>query len=186
MNKEDFRFKYKSKRANVLDEDLDNLSIAIANNSLKLPIWGFLNYHIFLPIPNKKEIQTEFLLHILQGKDKNIIVPKVVKGNPELVHYLLQDHTVLKPSSYGVPEPISGIEIQPSQIDVVFIPLLAYDQKGNRLGYGKGFYDRFLEKCNSKTLFIGLSLFDPEDSIPYENTDVPLNICITPNNIYTF
>lgn len=186
MNKSDFRKKYKSLRETVSNEDLDNLSMDIANQSLKLSIWNFSNYHIFIPIPNKKEVQTEFLLHILQGKDKNIIIPKVEKDNPDLAHYLLQDSTVLKPSNYGVPEPISGIEISPSKMDVVFVPLLAYDIDGNRLGYGKGFYDRFLEKCNSKTIFIGLSLFEAEEEIPIDKTDIPLHFCITPKKIYSF
>ncbi len=186
MNKDYFRKKYKSLRANISDETLDDLSIAIANNSLKLAIWEYSNYHIFLPIQNKKEVNTEFILHILQGKDKSIIVPKVINNRGEMSHILLQDNTSLKLSNYGVPEPISGIEIQPSQIDVVFIPLLAYDKKGNRLGYGKGFYDRFLEKCSSNTLFVGVSFFDPEKEIPIEKTDIPLKVCITPNKIYTF
>jgi 5-formyltetrahydrofolate cyclo-ligase len=185
MNKEDFRKKYKSLRTAISDEDLEDLSIAIANNSLKLPIWEFSNYHIFLPIINKKEINTEFILHILQGKDKSIMIPKV-KNNRAMSHILLQDNTALKLSKYGVPEPISGIEILPSKIDVVFVPLLAYDIKGNRLGYGKGFYDRFLEKCNSETIIIGLSLFEPEQEIPSENSDIPLNFCITPTKIYAF
>ena len=185
MNKNNFRKKYLLLRAGISDEDLEDLSIAIANNSLKLPIWEFSNYHIFLPIINKKEINTEFILHILQGKDKSIMIPKV-ENNKEMSHILLQDNTALKLSNYGVPEPISGIEILPSKIDVVFVPLLAYDIKGNRLGYGKGFYDRFLEKCNSKTLFIGVSLFEPELKIPNEKTDIPLNFCITPTKIYTF
>ena len=185
MNKNNFRKKYLSLRAGISDEDLENLSIAIANNSLKLPIWEFSNYHIFLTIINKKEINTEFILHILQGKDKSIMIPKV-ENNKEMSHILLQDNTALKLSNYGVPEPISGIEILPSKIDVVFVPLLAYDIKGNRLGYGKGFYDRFLEKCNSETIIIGLSLFEPEQEIPSENSDIPLNFCITPTKIYAF
>jgi 5-formyltetrahydrofolate cyclo-ligase len=185
MNKEDFRKKYKSLRTAISDEDLEDLSIAIANNSLKLPIWEFSNYHIFLPIINKKEINTEFILHILQGKDKSIMIPKV-KNNRAMSHILLQDNTALKLSKYGVPEPISGIEILLSKIDVVFVPLLAYDIKGNRLGYGKGFYDRFLEKCNAETIIIGLSLFEPEQEIPSENSDIPLNFSITPTKIYAF
>ncbi len=186
MNKDDYRKKYKLLREKFSVEDIDDLSMDIANQSLKLSIWDFSNYHIFLPIATKKEINTEFLLHILQGKDKSIIVPKVENKNVEMSHILLQDNTPLKLSNYGVPEPVSGIKIAPSQLDVVFIPLLAYDVNGNRLGYGKGFYDRFLEKCNSKTIFIGLSLFEPEELLPCETTDVPLNFCITHKNIYTF
>ena len=110
---------------------------------LKLPIWELSNYHIFLPIEDKIEVNTEFLLHILHGKDKTIVVPKVLDKSVEMVHLLLQDNTSLRVSNYGVPEPVSGIEIPPSQIDVVFVPLLAFDELGNRVGYGKGYYDRF-------------------------------------------
>ncbi|PHS65729.1 MAG: 5-formyltetrahydrofolate cyclo-ligase [Flavobacterium sp.] len=186
MNKKEFRKKYKELREQISEEELEDLSIEIANNALKLPIWDFDNYHIFLPIPNKKEVNTEYLLHILQGKDKSIIVPKVHIETGELSHILLQDNTLLKPSNYKVPEPVSGIEISPPQINVVFVPLLAYDKKGNRLGYGKGFYDRFLVKCKPETIFIGLSLFEPEDEIPIEETDVPLHFCVTPKNSFRF
>ena len=186
MNKNEFRKKYKKLRKQISEESLEDLSIEIANNLLKLPVWEYDNYHIFLPIPNKKEVNTEYILHVLQGKDKSIIVPKAHIETGEMSHILLQDNTVLKPSNYNVPEPVSGIEIQPSQIDVVFIPLLAYDKNGNRLGYGKGFYDRFLAKCNPETLFIGLSLFEPEEAIPFEETDVPLHFCVTPKNSFRF
>jgi len=186
MNKQEFRKKYQLLREGISEEELEELSIDIANNALKLPVWEFDNYHIFLPIPNKKEVNTEYLLHILQGKDKSIIVPKALMETGEMTHILLQDNTVLKPSNYKVPEPVSGIEIQPSQIDVVFIPLLAYDKNGNRLGYGKGFYDRFLAKCKPETIFIGLSLFEPEEAIPFEETDIPLRFCVTPKNSFRF
>lgn len=185
MNKSEFRIKYKNLRVQISEEDIEDLSIEIANQALQLPIWNFNNYHIFLPIPNKKEVNTEYILHVLQGKDKSIIVPKAHIETGEMSHILLQDNTVLKPSNYQVPEPVSGIEIAPSQIEVVFVPLLAYDKKGNRLGYGKGFYDRFLAQCQPEALFIGLSLFEPEENIPFEETDVPLHFCVTPKKVYT-
>ena len=64
--------------------------------------------------------------------------------------------------------------------------MLAYDRIGNRVGYGKGYYDRFLTKCEAKTILIGLSFFTPEEVITPEATDIPLNFCVTPHNIYTF
>ena len=72
-------------------------------------------------------------------------------------------------------------------IDVVFVPLLAYDKQGNRVGYGKGFYDKFLSECKSNVVKIGLSFFDPEEFIEdvFEN-DVKLNICITSLEVYNF
>ncbi len=186
MTKEDYRLKYKSLRSKFTKETIEELSLNIANNILPLPIWEFTNYHLFLSIPSKKEINTEFLLHILQGRDKSIIVPKVTVGTPNMTHILLQDNTALKLSNYGVPEPFSGIEIQASQIEVVFIPLLAYDKTGNRLGYGKGYYDRFLNQCSPEAIFIGLSFFESEELIPSEETDIPLHFCITPKKIYNF
>jgi len=186
MNKQALRLKYKSKRAHITEKQRDEFSINIANNCLSLPIWEFSNYHIFLPIVKKLEVNTEFLLHVLQGKDKSIVVPKVLRETGKMSHILLQDNTSLKASKYGVPEPVSGIEIIPSQLDVIFIPLLAYDRIGNRVGYGKGYYDRFLAKCEAKTILIGLSFFTPEEVITPEATDIPLNFCVTPHNIYTF
>lgn len=186
MNKRELRGKYKELRKGLCPKDIDKFSLEIANKILELPIWKFLNYHTFLSITQQKEIQTEYILHILQGKDKNIIVPKVLVDSPELSNILLQDHTVLKLSNYNVPEPVTGIEIQAKEIDVVFIPLFAYDKKGNRVGYGKGYYDRFLAQCKPETIFIGLSFFEPEEKINCDSTDIPLHYCVTPKKIYCF
>jgi 5-formyltetrahydrofolate cyclo-ligase len=186
MNKQELRNIYKKKREALSEEKIDELSLQIANQSLQLPIWNFSNYHLFLTISEKKEINTEYILHILQGRDKSIIVPKSDFNSGELIHILLQDNTTLKTSSYGIPEPVSGIELEPSIIDVVFIPLLAFDLKGNRIGYGKGFYDRFLAQCKPNTIFIGLSFFEAEPMIENSPLDIPLQYCITPNKIYKF
>ena len=69
---------------------------------------------------------------------------------------------------------------------MVFVPLLAYDKQGNRLGYGKGFYDRFLAQCKSEVIKIGLSFFAAEDEIPHSDTDIPLDYCISPEHTYKF
>src|SRR5690606_29706561 len=106
-------------------------------------------------------VNTDYLLHILQGKDKSIVASKADFEKGEMAHFLLQENTVLKASEYGIPEPISGIELSPELLDVVFVPLLAYDKIGHRVGYGKGFYDRFLAKCNKNAVFVGLSFFEP-------------------------
>jgi 5-formyltetrahydrofolate cyclo-ligase len=186
MNKEELRKKYKQKREELSLETIEELSLQIANQSLKLPIWESSNYHLFLSISEKKEINTEYLLHILQGRDKSVIVPKSDFSSGELKHILLQDNTRLQPSSYGIPEPVSGIEIQVSIIEVVFVPLLVFDIEGNRVGYGKGFYDRFLAQCSDNTIFVGLSFFEAEPIIKRFSLDIPLHYCITPLKIYTF
>lgn len=186
LDKTALRLKYKDLRNNLSEDTIEAMSLDIANQALQLPIWGKTYYHIFLPIVQKKEVDTTFLLHILQGKDKSIIVSKTNFTSMEMEHFLLQENTVFKTSNYGIPEPVSGIEIQPETLEVIFVPLLAFDLNGHRVGYGKGFYDRFLQKCNSNSIFIGLSLFDAETQIPFEDTDVPLDYCITPHKIFDF
>lgn len=185
-DKPTLRNKYKKLRENLSDGSIEEFSLQIANQALKLPIWDKTYYHIFLPISAKKEVNTEYLMHILQGKDKSIIVSKADFSTGEMKHFLLQENTVLKTSAYGIPEPVAGIEISPDMIDVVFVPLLAFDQKGHRIGYGKGFYDRFLKKCKSEAIFVGLSFFEPEPEIFFEATDVPLNFCVTPKKLLDF
>ena len=97
-------------------------------------------------VDNLKEINTNYIISVLQGRDKNIIIPKVI-SNAQLTHYLLTDATKLKLNLWNVLEPINGIEVKPKSVQVVFVPLLAYDCYGDRVGYGKGYYDKFLSKC---------------------------------------
>lgn len=180
------RTKYKNLREELSANSIDKLSLQIANQALKLNVWDKTYYHIFLPIVDKKEVDTTFILHILQGKDKSIVVAKSDFSTHGMNHILLQENTTFKTSEYGIPEPVSGIEIQPELLDVIFVPLLAYDERGHRIGYGKGFYDRFLGKCRKDALFIGLSFFKPELNILFEETDIPLDFCITPEKIFDF
>lgn len=187
MQKSELRQKYLDKRARLSQDEIDKLSLEIANKCLELPIWHYSNYHIFLSIAEKGEINTDFLLHILQGKDKNIAVPKTNFKAGTLSHFLLTDNTIIKPNKWGIPEPEDAIPFPKEKIEVVFVPLLAFDKKGNRVGYGKGFYDRFLSNCHPETLKIGLSLFEVEEElIATEITDIPLNFCVTPKKIYAF
>jgi len=185
--KSEIRKIYKAKREALSSEEIDDLSLKIANQLLKLPIWNLTNYHIFLSIQKKREIQTDFILNILSGKDKNIIVPKTDLEKNKLYHFLLTDNTVIKVNSWGIPEPVDGITISPKKLDVVFVPLLAFDKNGHRVGYGKGFYDRFLSECKKDVVTIGLSLFPPSEDIEdLHKADISLKMVVTPEEIFKF
>ena len=186
MTKETLRQHYTSLRASMDASEVANQSIAIANQVLKLPIWEFTNYHIFLPIEHKVEVDTSYLLSVLQGKDKSIILSKSNFDTHTMQHILLQENTPIAVSNFGIPEPQKGIEVEASSIEVVFVPLLAFDKQGHRVGYGKGFYDRFLRQCGPNTRFVGLSFFAPENKIPSAPHDIALDYCVTPKNTYTF
>ena len=184
LNKDDLRKKYKALRSELSTSEIEDKSLKIANQLLQLDIWNHEFYHLFLSITSKKEINTEYILQIIFGKDANVVIPKM-KGE-QLEHFLLTDSTQLNLNQWSIPEPTNGIKINANQIDVVFIPLMAYDKKGNRIGYGKGYYDRFLSECKPEAFKIGLSFFEPEDSIESSNHDIALDYCVTPEHLFDF
>lgn len=186
MDKQSCRNKYRALRNELSQAQIEHLSLQIANKVLEASCWDATYYHLFLTIQKLHEVNTEYLLHILQGKDKSVIISKTNFETGVLRHFLLQENTTIKITGHGIPEPDSGIEIPVHTLEVVFVPLLAFDKNGNRIGYGKGFYDRFLSACSPKAMFIGLSFFPPEDIIKTTHMDVPLHMCITPERIYHF
>ena len=187
MTKKEIRKKHKALRAALSTDEIETMSLAIANQSLSVDIWANQSFHLFLPIAEQKEVNTEYLLQILFGKDKNVVISRTDFDSLSMHHVLLTDSTTIKKNKYNIPEPVDGFPVDDQQIDVVFIPLLACDKQGNRVGYGKGFYDSFLEKCKADVVKIGLSFFQPEDEITdIWPGDIPLDILITPEDIFHF
>lgn len=186
MLKREIRAHYPRLRSNIPPDILHKKSLSIANQLLHIPVWQNDFFHIFLTIPEKKEVDTSCIIPVLQGRDKHIVVPKVI-NDTELSHYLLTDNTPLKKNKWNIPEPVEGIAIDEQQLDVVFVPLLAFDESGYRVGYGKGYYDRFLAKCRTDIIKVGVSFFPPIKRISdREEHDVALDYCITPEAIYDF
>ena len=184
--KSDLRSHYLKLRSKFTSQQIDNFSIEIVNRCLEVNLWNKSVYHLFMASEQNKEIDTAHLLSVLQGKDKQIVIPKIL-NDYELEHYLLADQTPLKRSHLGIPEPQSGIKINSNQIDVVFVPLLIFDLQGHRIGYGKGYYDRFLAKCRKETIKVGLSYFDPIERIEdIQSHDIPIDFGITRDRIYEF
>lgn len=180
------RKQFKAARKQLTAQQLEDLSIQIANRCLQLDIWKGQYYHLFLSIEKQREIDTSFLLHILHGRDKAVVVSKSNFEDNSLQHFLLEEHTKLKVSEFGIPEPEDGLEVPPHKLDVVFVPLLAFGKNGHRIGYGKGFYDRFLAQCDSQCIFVGLSFFEPVGSVPHQDNDIPLHYGVCPSGTYKF
>ncbi len=100
---------------------------------------------------------------------------------------VVNDFTQFATNKYGIAEPVDGLDMFADEIDLVLVPLLAFDKRGHRVGYGKGYYDRFLKTCRKDTVKIGFSYFDPVDKITdTDSRDIRLNHCITPHAVYTF
>jgi len=109
-----------------------------------------------------------------------------LSANTITAHIVTED-TLFQKNEWGIEEPLNEPVLDPLAIDLVFVPMLVCDQKGYRVGYGKGFYDRFLPLCRPDTVKIGFSYFEPVTAITDTHEfDVPLNFCITPKDIYEF
>ena len=186
MNKIEARKKYLFLRSKLNNYQIINKSISIANNVLNLPIWSHNFFHIFLSIEEKFEVDTTPILNILTGKDKEILISKSDFNGQSMKSFIFNEETLIKKNKYGIPEPINGKEFK-ENIDVMFVPLLAYDKNGNRVGYGKGFYDRFLTTAQTRNVIkVGLSFFDPEDKIQTSKCDEKLDFCVTPKKVFSF
>lgn len=182
MNKTELRTIYKQKRKALSDDEIENLSVDIYEQFKANFNFKGKSISIFLPIERFKEVNTwEFL----NNYSAHYFLP-VVKPDG-LVHVKFESLAQLKRTDWGILEPQFGHEAPANLFEAVLVPLLAYDKQGNRVGYGKGFYDGFLKDCHPNCVLIGLSYFEPEenliDTIP---TDIPLHYCVTPRGIYDF
>jgi 5-formyltetrahydrofolate cyclo-ligase len=145
--------------------------------------------HVYLPIVKNKEVNTNLLIKTLRQRFKNLILVTSVSDFKTglLKHIIFDQNTFLEENSYGIPEPVNGQIVANNELDMVIVPLLAFDSRGHRIGYGGGFYDRFLAETNQNCLKIGFSLFEPTDHVfDVEPTDIPLDYVVTPNHIYAF
>ena len=143
----------------------------------------------YYPIEENTEINSFLFTDYLRFKNPNLHIcyPKMHDQNISMYAVVCKADSVFVNNCYNIPEPVGAEIADPKDIDIVLVPLLAYDKKGVRVGYGKGYYDRYLAECREDCLKIGFSYFDPVDSIDdADEFDVPLNFCITPHRIYVF
>jgi 5-formyltetrahydrofolate cyclo-ligase len=203
MKKPELRRHYLSIRKAISAEEITIKSQQITDLFFQNFDLSAIKYlHVFLPIIRQNEIDTWLIIRELELVNTNagrvlnpacvdpinIIIPKVIAENSELEHYLFDEKNLIE-NYWGILEPSGENQekILPEQIDLVIIPLLIFDKNGNRIGYGKGFYDRFLQQCKPETLKIGLCLEEPIETIEDVNEfDVKMDFCITPNKIYEF
>lgn len=187
MKKQELRFLFTQKRIDISPAELDKKSDMICNLLFsKFQLTG-KTISLFLPIERQKEINTFAILEKGMSLDVKIGLPKTSPYSVNLKHYLYESMGQLSINAFGIPEPKNGATIKPQEFDFVIVPLLAIDKSGYRIGYGKGYYDRFLKKCSDTCVFIGLHLFEEFSEIDDLNKyDIPLLYCITPTQIIRF
>src|SRR6218665_1038552 len=187
MLKDQLREIYKEKRRTLPPGELERLSETIVEQTLTHFQLSGKIISLFLPIERHREINTYLLWERASNLGATIAVPKTNFDTLEMRHYLFEQTDQLELNEKRIPEPKKGKVIAADRFEIVFVPLLAVDKSGNRVGYGKGFYDRFLRKCAPSCQFIGLHFFDLEEKIEdVLPTDVKLNALVTPTSVYRF
>ncbi|CAM4190257.1 5-formyltetrahydrofolate cyclo-ligase [Pedobacter westerhofensis] len=186
MNKAEVRKQEAARRKALSFEQVLSLSEKLLSQFITLDFQDVETIHFFLPIREKNEPDTFMLIKWLKAQHPGIkiIVPKADFSTSLMTHHHYQGEEGLQKSLFNIPEPVLD-EHYNGKIDMVLVPLLAFDSRGYRVGYGRGFYDRFLEGLD--TLKVGLSLFESVDIISDAHAhDVKLDLCLTPEKIYDF
>ena len=188
LDKPQLRIFYKELRASLSDAELESKSLQITEQ-----VRFFLeerndltHFHLFFPIPNQREINTYAIKSFLEKRGAIIYTSRVESLTPRLQTLKLIPGTNFRLDKWNIPIPVDFELVTDELIQVVFVPLLAFDKKGNRVGFGKGYYDKYLSSLGASVLKVGLSFFPPEPNIPSDLHDIPLDYCITPENIITF
>ena len=189
MLKADARKYYREQRLALTAAErskLDDL-LLIQFQTVKLP---FINTLLsFWPIEENNEPNTHLFNDYVEFKNPELKIcyPKSDFKRNTLTAVITDEDTKFKKNGYNIYEPVNGDVLLPNEIDLIFVPLLAVDSNGFRLGYGKGFYDRYLYLCGRECIIIGFSYFEPLDKLEDRNNfDVPLTTCITPHKVYDF
>ncbi|MCD9563072.1 5-formyltetrahydrofolate cyclo-ligase [Tenacibaculum maritimum] len=165
MEKRELRKIYKEKRRVLTDSAIAAFEKNIYTQIQQMDWSSVSVIHIFLPIKQQKEINTYPIIDFLRSLKKSIVISKSDFKTNKLSHFLFDEDTSLVLNSYGIPEPVNAKEIAVSNIDLIFVPLLISDARKYRVGYGKGFYDRFIADCKREVITVGINFFQPIQKI---------------------
>lgn len=186
MLKSDLRKKYMQKRKVLSSDEAFLLSEKVFKNFIEYfkPFSG-QNVHIFIPIIKFNEIDTKVFIDYFLSRNINVFVPKIV--DRKLISVQIFNDTSFETNNWGISEPVSNEDSGILNFNYVITPLLYCDQKGNRVGYGKGFYDAFFASISSVSKKIGVNYFNPDEIVEdiYEN-DIPLDYLVTPTEVLSF
>ena len=186
MRKKEIRNQYLLKRKELSVEEVLKKSNLIFSRFLDEIDLDEVKYiHCFLPIIKNNEVNTNILIKELHKREIQVVVPvsNFETNQMDAALYSSDTYLILK---RGISEPEKPLFVNPKLIDLVILPLAIFDKSGFRIGYGGGFYDRFLQKLKRRPKLIGVSFFDAIESIYPTEFDIPLDYCLTPSKTYFF
>lgn len=170
-------------RDNLSRESVLAKSRRITDHLMNLPGYRTATViHTYVSMVERNEVHTHNFVEKSLGLNKTVLVPKM-KTKGELTSAAISSLDELAANSWGVPEPQQENDADFSEIDLIIVPMVAGDRQKNRLGYGMGYYDRFLSKTNAckAGLLFDCQIYD--GVLPTEEFDVPLDMLITESGI---
>lgn len=176
MEKEDIRRKVKNLRSMLLDAEKEKAAEAVFSK-LEETAAFLLADHIMMYHSLEDELSTIKFLAKWKNK-KHFYLPRVNGVNLDILPY---DESRLELGAFHIEEPTGNNTIDPENIELIVVPAVAYDRSGNRLGRGKGFYDRLLKTTKATKIGVGYE-FQMVDEIPVEPHDVKMDMVITQNS----
>lgn len=134
--------------------------------------------HCYVSMNQRREVETQELIREMLRKSMPVVVPVTNFADGTLHHFRLRSFDDLQENKWGVLEPEQGQQVSPNELDLVIVPMVAADESCNRMGYGQGFYDRFLSQVSAPK--IGL-IYEQNvvEALPTEEFDVPMDKIIT-------
>ena len=187
MKKAELRKLIKSNRKKISKEELLLFSDAIMQHLLGEFEWKDKLVNLFLPIQKHNEIDLNPLKVKIEGLGGQVCINRSDFETFDLKPILWDEKLIVQENNFGIPEPINGKALKLQDIDIVLVPLLAFTIEGHRLGYGKGFYDRFLSKTGPSCIHIGICHYDgPHQIDDIGEKDIALGYLISPEGLRTF
>lgn len=190
MTKQELRKIFLQKRSELSEADYLRLNYQLCEMFFASIDLSFIKVlHIFIPIEKNKEPNTWLIIDRIRREFPNVrlTIPKINSQTGELESFFFEGLHQLQLNTWGILEPKQGVPAEPEKIDMVLVPLLAFDNCGNRVGYGKGFYDKFLLTCKPSCQKIGISLFTQSDTIDDLHAhDIPVDKVVTPEDVFVY
>ena len=186
MTKDQVRKLYLQKRLGLSEAEFQLMNKRLADTFFASVDLSAINVlHTFLPIEKQKEVNTWLIIERIKKEFPHIqiSVPRINNQSSTIENFYFEGAHQLEKNTWGIMEPKQGIPTPNEKSDTVLVPLLAFDKKGNRVGYGRGFYDKFLSAINCRK--IGLSFFPFVKSIEGMGPqDVPIDAAVTPEGFF--
>lgn len=179
-SKKDIRRIIKEKRSSITEEERERLNQTIYNKAIDSEYYKNAKT-IFIFISFNDEVDTLRIIKKSLEDGKMVCVPKVISKEEGMVAVRINDFKDMTLSNYGILEPKDTTNIvKENLVDLTFVPGLAFDKKGGRVGYGGGFYDRFMKNMKKDSKKIGLAYsFQVLDEVPMEKHDLFIDGIIT-------